>query len=198
MGARWCRSGLDARSACVDGRPADAGHPRRQTIRIVVAHPDPVAQRRIGDLLGDDPDLAVVDRVSTPAALGAAIEDYRPAVCVIDASLPGGVPAATRRVTRTHPATSVVMIAMADDLATMLDAVLSGVSAYLIAPVDGVHLRDAVHATSEGLIVIPRHLAPEPADAQHPPGRRHGPTPTPATESRSSDALRPPQMRLSQ
>lgn len=101
-----------------------------------------------------------MDDVSTPAALVAAIEDHRPAVCVIDGSIPGGAAAATRLITRTNPGTNVVMVAMADDLASMLEAVLSGISAYLVAPIDGVCLRDAVHATTEGLIVIPRHLAP--------------------------------------
>jgi DNA-binding NarL/FixJ family response regulator len=159
LGTSWCRSGLRNRYATFDRRPEADVHDLRIQTSVVIAHPHPETRQQLCGVLAGDADIVLSDQVSTAASLLAAVEFHRPQVCVVDASLHGGALSAIESITG-RTGTAAVLTTVQDDSRALLEAILAGVSAYLISPIAEEHLRDAVHAVLQGLIVFPRHLAP--------------------------------------
>jgi DNA-binding NarL/FixJ family response regulator len=91
-------------------------------------------------------------------ATGAAAEAgrRRPALCLLDADLPGGGVLAARRVTDRSPRTVVVVVAPSLDQERLLAALRAGASGYITAALDADGLGRAIGAALSGQAVVPR------------------------------------------
>jgi DNA-binding NarL/FixJ family response regulator len=100
--------------------------------------------------------IDVVSEVSTaPAAVEAALS-LRPALCVLDADLPGGVIPAIKRITERSPETCVVVLAAAANTEQLVAAVRAGAVGYLPRSTSASGLARAAEAVLAGSAAIPR------------------------------------------
>jgi len=126
-------------------------------IRLLLAdaHAATLAGLRIA--LSGEPFTIVAEVADARAAIEAAIRE-QPAVCVLDAEMPGGVVAATGEITRRVDGTEVIVMAATRDDEAMLDAVRAGAMGYLLKEMDPDRLRYAVIGVTNGEAALPRTL----------------------------------------
>jgi DNA-binding NarL/FixJ family response regulator len=121
---------------------ADAQQPTRQGLRLVL-------QRNGFEICAEAAD--------GPAALKAALRE-RPALCLVDAYLPGGGISSAGRITSRVPETEVVVLTDNPDENELLDALRAGASGYLQKNLDPEALGRALHGTLRGEPAFPRAL----------------------------------------
>jgi two-component system nitrate/nitrite response regulator NarL len=127
-------------------------------LRIVVA--DDHAPTRAGVRLAlEEAGFEVVgEAADTDGAVEAALRE-RPAVCLLDISMPGagGIEAA-RLIKKALPETEVVMLTVSVSDADLLRALQAGASGYLLKDIAADRLASAVHGVLRGEAALPRRL----------------------------------------
>ena len=97
------------------------------------------------------------EAVDATAALRAALRE-RPALCLVDANLPGGGIRAVGRIASRVPETEVVVLTDVADENELLEALRAGASGYLQKNLEPKALARALHATLRGEAAFPRAL----------------------------------------
>ncbi|MEU8929125.1 response regulator transcription factor [Streptomyces sp. NPDC048409] len=123
----------------------------RDPIRVFLLDDHEVVRRGITDLLGAEPDIAVVgDADSAEQALvrGPAL---RPHVAVLDVRLPDGDGITVCRELRSRmPELACLMLTSFDDEEALLDAIMAGASGYVLKQIKGSDLVTAVRTVASG------------------------------------------------
>ena len=143
------------------------------TTTIVVADDHAVVRAGLRMLLDAEPGLEVVAEAGdTPDAIRMA-ETHRPAVLVLDLSMPGGSGLdAIAILTASTPETAIVVLTMQDDPAFARRALQDGALAFVLKEAADEELLEAVRAAASGDTYLnPRlgaRLATEPASPPEP------------------------------
>lgn len=83
----------------------------------------------------------------------------RPDICLVDVRLPGGDGIeVARELTRSAPATAVVMLSASEGHDDLIDAIRAGAAGYLLKGMDPERLAHALRGVVEGEAAIPRPL----------------------------------------
>lgn len=83
----------------------------------------------------------------------------RPDICLVDVRLPGGDGIeVARELTRSAPATAVVMLSASEGHDDLIDAIRAGAAGYLLKGMDPKRLAHALQGVVEGEAAIPRPL----------------------------------------
>ncbi|MBE3011182.1 response regulator transcription factor [Microbispora sp. NEAU-D428] len=124
-------------------------------IRVLLADDHPVVRRGLAALLGTLPGIEVVAQAGTGAEALREVALLRPDVAVMDLRMPGvdGVEA-TRRITRDHPATAVLVLTMFDEDTLIAQALRAGARGYLLKTADQDEIERAIRAIAAGDVIF--------------------------------------------
>jgi len=120
-------------------------------IRIVIAEDQALVRRGAALLLSMEPDMEVVCQARNGVEAVELARLLQPDVILMDLHMPlkGGV-AATREITRAHPATQVLVLTTLNDDETVFEAVRAGAHAYLLKDADEDELLETIRALRRG------------------------------------------------
>ena len=120
-------------------------------IRVLVADDHILFRDGVRALLNSMPDLEVVGEAGDGEEVVAKAAALRPDVILMDLQLPGlnGVEA-TRRILRTQPGVSVLVLTMFEDTDTVLAAMRAGARGYILKDTDEEALLRSVRAVASG------------------------------------------------
>jgi DNA-binding NarL/FixJ family response regulator len=120
-------------------------------IRVVIAEDQALVRRGVAMLLSMEPDMEVVGQASNGVQAVELAQLLHPDVVLMDLHMPlkGGV-AATREITRTQPATQILVLTTLDDDETVFEAVRAGAHAYLLKDAAEAELLETIRALKRG------------------------------------------------
>jgi DNA-binding NarL/FixJ family response regulator len=113
----------------------------------------------------------------------AAAEAHRPALCLLDITMPGNGIAAAAQIIARVPETAVVMLTVSRNDDDLLEALRAGASGYLLKDTDPARLASALHGVLAGEAVLSPALVgrvidelrgPEQRGRRRPRGARRG------------------------
>ena len=124
-------------------------------IRVLIADDHPVVRRGLGALLSTFGGFEVVGEAEDGAAAVRETQLLRPDVVLMDVRMPGvdGVEA-TRRIRAAVPETSVLVLTMYDDDATVFTAMQAGARGYLLKGAEQDEIADAIRAVVRGQAIF--------------------------------------------
>jgi DNA-binding NarL/FixJ family response regulator len=121
----------------------------------LLADSKPAFRAGLAAALGDV-GIEIVAEAATAADAVLGALRVCPAICVLDADLPGGTIVAIKRIADCCPQTLVVVLGSADDSDNLLAAVYAGAMGYLPRSTTARGLARAVEAVLDGSAAIPR------------------------------------------
>ena len=132
-------------------------------IRVGIVDDHPFFRQGVRNVLGAEPDIAVVAESDDGQAALDLLVEVKPDVVLMDVSLPGlnGLQV-TQRLKARCPEINVIILTAYDDDEQIYHAVRIGASAYFAKDVDPVHLIDTIRTVAQGYTVIAgKRLTPE-------------------------------------
>jgi DNA-binding NarL/FixJ family response regulator len=126
-----------------------------ESIRVLVADDQAAVREGLATLLDLTPGIEVVGEARDGAQAVQLVAEHSPDVVLMDLHMPGtdGI-AATRQITREHPATRVVVLTTYADDASIQGALRAGALGYLTKDADRVQIARAVQAAANGQSVL--------------------------------------------
>ena len=120
-------------------------------IRVLIADDHPMFRHGLRSVLESDSRLQLVAEASTGDEAVALAVSLDPHVVLMDLTMPGlnGVQA-TKQIVAQRPATSILVLTMFDDSASVLAAIRAGARGYLVKGVDRDEILRAVYAAAAG------------------------------------------------
>jgi two-component system response regulator DevR len=123
--------------------------------RVLLVDDHEVVRLGLMTLINDQADMEVVGEAGTADEALKAVEHLRPDVVLMDIRLPGeGGLEATERITRTFPASRVVMLTSFADDALVVRAIQAGAAGYVLKQVGNKELLRAIQAAARGQAVL--------------------------------------------
>ncbi|GHI03884.1 LuxR family transcriptional regulator [Streptomyces cellostaticus] len=120
-------------------------------IRVFLLDDHEVVRRGLADLLGAEPDIAVVGDADTAQHALARGPALRPHVAVLDVRLPDGDGISVCRELRSRmPGLACLMLTSFDDEEALLDAIMAGAAGYVLKQIKGSDLVSAVRTVASG------------------------------------------------
>jgi DNA-binding NarL/FixJ family response regulator len=125
------------------------------SLRVVLADDHPVVRRGLRALIDTIDGLEIVGEAADGEAAVREVQLTQPDVVLMDVRMPGldGVEA-TRRIRATTPETTVLMLTMYDDDATVLTAMQAGARGYLLKGAEQEEIVGAIRAVVAGQVVF--------------------------------------------
>lgn len=124
-------------------------------IRIVVVEDETLVRQGMVELLGLNPEFAVVGEAATGEAALDVIAQARPDLVVMDIRMPGlNGPEVLRRMREQGLAMPVVLITTFDDDEAMVQGLRAGARGYLRKDISLAELTQAIHAVMAGQTVL--------------------------------------------
>lgn len=132
----------------------------QRTIRVVVVDDHPLVRQGLEAVLASVPDVVVVGQAADGRAAVDMVVDAEPDVVLMDLQLPGqsGLEA-TREILAARPDTSILVLTMFEDDATVHAAIAAGAMGYLLKGADGEDILAAVRSAAAGQAVFGAALA---------------------------------------
>jgi len=127
---------------------------------IVLVGEEPLTWRYLRRLL-EAADFEVRAEASDAETGIALCLRERPALCLVDRSIPGGAVRVAREVSQKAPETRVVVLSPASDRNDMVDVIRAGASGYLVKSMDPNRIPEALRCELAGESAIPRVLVTE-------------------------------------
>jgi two-component system response regulator DegU len=141
----------DLQLATGPSAPAPAGDGGPAPITILIADDHPLFREGLRRALDLAAGLVVVGEAADGEACLAAAERIRPAVVLVDLSMPGpGGREVVRRLKEIHPNGKVVVLTIHDGEQDLLDAVRAGADGYILKDVEPSELVRAIRACWRG------------------------------------------------
>lgn len=126
-------------------------------IGVLVVDDHPIVLTGLVALIDSDPQLRVVGTARTSAEARALPDDARPDVAVLDLQLPDGDGIGLGvELRRRWPDVRALILTMHADEATVIQALASGLSGYLLKDADPEDVLAAVHSAARGALVVGR------------------------------------------
>ncbi len=128
-------------------------------IRLLLADDQAMVRGALATLLDLEPDLEVVAQVGRGDEVGAAVDEHRPDVCLLDIEMPGldGIEACRVVAVRSR----VLMVTTFGRPGYLRRALDAGASGFVVKDTPATQLADAVRRVHAGLRVIDPALATE-------------------------------------
>ncbi|MGI8666610.1 MAG: response regulator [Jatrophihabitans sp.] len=122
-----------------------------EPIRVFLLDDHEIVRRGIADLIGAEPDIAVVGEAGTAAGALARIPAVRPDVAILDARLPDGSGIdVCRDIRSAMPEIRCLILTSYDDNDAIFAAVMAGAAGYLLKEVRGSSLVEAIRQVAAG------------------------------------------------
>jgi DNA-binding NarL/FixJ family response regulator len=129
-------------------------------ISVVLVDDHAVVRTGLRLLLEAEPDLAVLAEASTAAEAVDRVAELKPAVLLLDISMPGGGGiGALERLRKTSPETRVLMLTMHDDPEYLRVALVSGAAGFILKNAAGAELISAIRTVHQGRTYVDPTLA---------------------------------------
>jgi DNA-binding NarL/FixJ family response regulator len=118
-------------------------------VRVVVVDDHTLFRQGISEMLGTDPQFAVVAEGASGHEAVSLVSEHRPDVVLLDVEMPGpGAKATVRQLRKVAADTQIVVLTMHDDPNLVHELLGSGVSAYLLKTIGRDELIAAVRAVA--------------------------------------------------
>jgi DNA-binding NarL/FixJ family response regulator len=129
-------------------------------IRVLIVDDHEMVREGLMAMLRPEPDIEVVGQTGLGAAVAKLVENTRPDVVLLDARLPdvGGVEVC-RRLVRTHPGVSVIILTTYTDVELVEECIQAGARGYVVKDVERFSLKESIRAVSRGQAVIAPQVA---------------------------------------
>lgn len=124
---------------------------------VIIADDHPVVRRGVVSTFNDDADFKVIGEGSSAAEAVQLVADRRPVLAVLDVTMPGNGIDAAAAITKSHPETSVIMLSIREELATVRAAFHAGAMGYISKGISGPDLLAAARRVLSG----ERYVSPE-------------------------------------
>jgi len=129
-------------------------------IRVLLADDQRLVRRGFRMILRAEPDIEVVGEAENGLEAVAAAAELEPDVVLMDIHMPGVAgPEATAEIMRRSPDARVVMLTIAADEATVMDAMLAGASGYVVKSAAVRDLLAGIRAAAAGETFMSPHVA---------------------------------------
>jgi two-component system response regulator NreC len=150
--------------------PKPAGPNRNQPISVLLADDHPVVREGVSSLLGRQPDMRVVGSVGDGIQAIRAAERLKPAVVVMDITMPGinGIDA-TRAIAGKLANTAVIMLSMHSSPIIVQRAMDAGARGYLLKETATKELVKGVRTVAGGKTFFTQGIAAQPGRARTAP-----------------------------
>jgi DNA-binding NarL/FixJ family response regulator len=132
--------------------------PPHTPITVVLAHFDDLFARGLRELVESDPSLAILAADVEHRRIGVVLRAHRPDVAILDIGALGKL-AEVRELSRSHPATRLVLLGNDPPPAECAQLLAFGASACLGRDTQSRDVINAIHLASRGLQVLPRATA---------------------------------------
>jgi len=134
--------------------------PAEHPVRVLIVDDHPVVRSGLRALLQSTPGYEVVGEATDGLQAVASAADSQPDVIIMDLYLPemDGV-AATREIVKHQPAIAILMLTMADDDASLVDALRAGARGYILKGSQPSELLRAIQTVVGGEAVFAGQLA---------------------------------------
>lgn len=126
-------------------------------LRVLVLAPHPLLREGIRLSLRGSA-LEVVGEFADVGSAARSARAVRPDVCLVDAVVPGGGPAAVRAIVRARPPTAVIVLADRSSVVDLLDALDAGAVGCLDKDIRSARLPGVLRAAAAGEAIVPRRL----------------------------------------
>jgi DNA-binding NarL/FixJ family response regulator len=139
---------------------SDEGAPRTTANlwRVLIANNHAWRRAAISRAVASDPRFAVCAETGDAPGAVVAAERERPAVCLLQAGMPGGGISAAWEISARLPRTKVAMFTSSRDPSQLLAAVRAGATGYLPSDMNLARLPAALNDVAMGRTAIPRDL----------------------------------------
>jgi DNA-binding NarL/FixJ family response regulator len=129
-------------------------------IRVLVVDDHEMVREGLMAMLQPEPDLEVVGQTGHGAEVAELVERSRPDVVLLDARLPdiSGVEVC-RRLTRSHPGVSVVILTTYTDADLVQECLQAGARGYVVKDVERFSLKESIRAVHRGQAVLAPQVA---------------------------------------
>lgn len=163
----------------------------------MIAEDQALVRRGTNMLLSMEADMQVVGQACDGVEAVAMAQQLRPDIVLMDLHMPrlGGV-AATREITRTLPATQVLVLTTLNDDETVFEAVRAGALGYLLKDVSEQELLDTIRALRRGESRLTPQIARKVMDQFRRLAAGTEFTATPAAHARPEEALNEKEERI--
>lgn len=131
-----------------------------EPVSVLLADDHPVYREGLAGLLSVTDDLVVIEKVSNGIDAVAKCLELHPGVAVLDLNMPGsnGLDA-TREIVARSPETSVLVLSMFDDDATVFQAIKAGARGYVVKSESPETILSAIRSVARGEAVFSPTLA---------------------------------------
>lgn len=146
-------------------------------IRILLVDDHKIMRAGIKAILDQNPEFAVIGEAETASEAIAECGEKHPDIIVMDIGLPGmnGIEA-TDIILRNAPATKVVMLSIYDDEQSVVSAIRSGASGYVLKKASGSDLLKAIKAVANEGSYLSSHVSYHMFQRIKNTGQQSGPT----------------------
>jgi DNA-binding NarL/FixJ family response regulator len=128
-------------------------------IPVVLADDHVLFRQALRHLLEMEPDINVVAEAGDGATAVALVEQHRPAVVLLDISMPAmdGI-AATARLRQTYPDIGIIVLTMYAEDAHIIRAIRAGANGYLLKNTESSRVIEAIRAVARGQSILEPQL----------------------------------------
>lgn len=131
-----------------------------EPIRLLIADDHPLFREGVAQSLAREPELVVVGQAGTGEEACELVANLLPDVLLMDVTMPGmGGIAAARKVASTWPVVRIMMLTVAEDEDTLMNALKAGARGYVLKGVSARELTAAVQVVAGGDVYISPSLA---------------------------------------
>jgi DNA-binding NarL/FixJ family response regulator len=148
-------------------------------IRVLIVDDHEMVREGLMAMLRSEPDFEVVGQTGRGEEVADLVDTSKPDVVLLDTRLPGisGVEVC-RRLTRTHPNVSVVILTTYTDVELVQECLQAGARGYVVKDVERFALKESIRAVSRGEAVLAPQVAGQiidrikslPAEGRRPAG----------------------------
>ncbi|PHP65670.1 DNA-binding response regulator [Zhengella mangrovi] len=128
-------------------------------VHVVVADDHPLYRAGVVRTLTEAPDFTVVGEAGSADAAVELVGRQRPAVVLLDISMPGGGIAAAARIADASPDTAIVMLTASEEESDILDALAAGARGYALKGAGAQDLLQILRTVADGGSYVSPSLA---------------------------------------
>jgi two-component system, NarL family, nitrate/nitrite response regulator NarL len=153
------RTSRRARTATAAPSRARDVAPAADSIRVLIADPEPAFRAGVRAALEADGFTVVAESSNASAAVAKAVET-QPDICLLDIEMPGNGLNAVSAIARQSPRTTIVVLTHSSDSADLLASLERGASGYLLKGIGTDDLAKSLRATRLGEPALSRAMVP--------------------------------------